>query len=161
MKKSVSDLKKKKTKVLTKKVSKTKKTFKDPFLRELNQKKMKKTDPSPTPAILPTNSIKEEDLITSRTATNKANIHRLLPKTRLQLPTHALRSARTFAQCPSMSVVSHESSTPQHRQLPVICSRGALNFHARRLGTGKRVDNQYRFGQIAKRSAGKRRIDQL
>lgn len=140
-----------------------KKTFKDPFLRELTQKKVKKTDSSssPTPAILPINSIKEEDSITSRTAANKANINRLLPKTRLQLPTHALRSARTFAQCPSMSVVSHEPATTQHRQLPVVCSRGALNFHARRLGTGKRVDNQYRLGQIEKRTAGKRPIDQL
>lgn len=158
MKKSIDD-KKKKKKVLTKKISKKKKLFKDPFLRELNQKKVKKTESSP--AILPTNPVKEDDLVTSRTATNKAQIKRLLPKTRLQLPTHALRSARTFAQCPSMSVVSNEQTNTQHRQLPVICSRAALNFHARRLGTAKRVDNEYRLGQNSKRIAGKIKIDKL
>lgn len=158
MKKSINDNKKKK-KVLTKKISKKKKSFKDPFLRDLKQKKVKKTEPSP--AILPTNLIKEDDVIKSRTATNKAQIKRLLPKTRLQLPTHALRSARTFAQCPSMSVVSNEQTTAQHRQLPVVCSRGALNFHARRLGTAQRVDNEYRLGQNSKRIAGKIKIDKL
>lgn len=157
MKKSASEPKKKK-KILTKKISKKKKTFKDPFLRDLSAKKVKKSE---SPVILPINSIKEEETITSRTAANKAHIRRLLPKTRLQLPTHALRSARTFAQCPSMSVVSHEPSTTEHRQLPVVCSRGALNFHARRLGTGKRVDNEYRLGQVNKRIAGKRPIDPL
>src|ERR1700735_1146143 len=100
MKKPIHDNKNKK-KVLTKKISKKKKLSKDPFLREVNQKKIKKTEP--TPPILPTNIIKEDDVVNSRTATNKAHIARLLPKTRLQLPTHALRSARTFAQCPSMS----------------------------------------------------------
>ena len=161
MKKSAAEPMKKK-KVLTKKISKKKKTFKDPFLRDLSQKKAKKSESSSTPFILPpTDSIKEDDPIISRTAANKAHIRRLLPKTRLQLPTHALRSARTFAQCPSMSVVSHEPSTTQHRQLPVVCSRGALNFHARRLGTGKRVDNQYRLGQIDKRISGKRPINPL
>lgn len=148
-----------KKKVLTKKISKKKKLFKDPFLRELDQKKVKKNDPSPP--ILPTNVIKEDDIITSRTASNKAQIARLLPKTRLQLPTHALRSARTFAQCPSMSVVSNEQINPQHRQLPVVCSRSALNFHTRRLGTVKRVDNNYRLGQHEKRIAGKIKIDKL
>lgn len=155
MKKSVQGGEKKR-KVLTKK---KKKLFKDPFLRELNQKKVKKTDP--TPATLPTNTINEDDAIQSRTASNKAHITRLLPKTRLQLPTHALRSARTFAQCPSMSVVSNEQSNTQHRQLPVVCSRAALNFHARRLGSGKRVDNTYRLGQNSKRLAGKFSIDKL
>ena len=120
---------------------------------------MKKNDP--TPPILPTNVIKEDDIITSRTASHKAQIARLLPKTRLQLPTHALRSARTFDQCPSMSVVSNEQINPQHRQLPVVCSRGALNFHARRLGTAERVDNLYRLGQVQKRNAGKMKIDKL
>jgi hypothetical protein len=158
MKKSIHNDKNKR-KILTKKISKKKKLFKDPFLRELNQKKVKKNDPTPSP--LPTNTIKDDDVIHSRTAANKANITRLLPKTRLQLPTHALRSARTFAQCPSMSVVSNEQINTQHRQLPVICSRGALNFHARRLGTEKRVDNTYRLGQIEKRMAGKIPIDKL
>jgi hypothetical protein len=158
MKKSIHNDKNKR-KVLTKKISKKKKLFKDPFLRELNQKKVKKNDPTPSP--LPTNTIKDDDVIHSRTAANKANITRLLPKTRLQLPTHALRSARTFAQCPSMSVVSNEQINTQHRQLPVICSRGALNFHARRLGTEKRVDNAYRLGQVEKRMAGKIPIDKL
>lgn len=157
MKKSVHDHKKKK--VLTKRISKKKKLFKDPFLRELNQNKEKKSNPST--AVLPTNPIKEEESIASRTAANKAQIKRLLPKTRLQLPTHVLRSARTFAHCPSMSVVSNEPIAAQLRQLPVVCSRGALNFHARRLGTGKRVDNQYRLGQIEKRIAGKSPIDRL
>jgi len=158
MKKPIYDNKKTK-KVLTKKISKKKKPFKDPFLRELNQKKVKKNEPSPP--ILPTNIIKEDDVINSRTAINKIHIARLLPKTRLQLPTHALRSARTFAQCPSMSVVSNGQINTQHRQLPVVCSRGALNFYARRLGTGKRVDNEYRLGQIEKRIAGKIKIDKL
>jgi hypothetical protein len=158
MKKLINDNKKKK-KVLTKKISKKNKLFKDPFLRELNQKKVKKNEPSPS--ILPTAIIKEDDVVNSRTATNKAHIARLLPKTRLHLPTHTLRSARTFAQCPSMSVVSNEQINTQHRQLPVICSRGALNFHARRLGTAKRVDNDYRLGQISKRIAGKMKIDKL
>ncbi|CAF0925930.1 unnamed protein product [Adineta steineri] len=158
MKQSFND-KRKKKKVLTKKVSKKKKLFKDPFLRELNQKKVKTQEP--INPILPTNITKEDDIISSRTASNKANIARLLPKTRLQLPTHALRSARTFAQCPSMSVVSNEQIPTQHRQLPVVCSRGALNFHARRLGTAKRVDNEYRLGQIQKRNAGKIKIDKL
>lgn len=160
MKKSAAEPMKKK-KVLTKKISKKKKTFKDPFLRDLTEKKMKKSESSSIPIILPNNSTKDDDPIISRTAANKAHIRRLLPKTRLQLPTHALRSARTFAQCPSMSVVSHEPSTTEHRQLPVVCSRGALNFHARRLGTGKRVDNQYRLGQINKRISGKRPVDPL
>jgi hypothetical protein len=155
MKQSIDDNKKKR-KVLTKKISKKKKLSKDPFLRELNQKKIKKNEP--TFSIPPTNIIKEDDGIKSRTATNKAHIARLLPKTRLQLPTHTLRSARTFVQCPSMSVVSNEQI---HRQLPVVCSRGALNFHARRLGTGKRVDNEYRLGQIDKRIAGKMKFEQL
>ncbi len=154
MKKSTDDNKKKR-KVLTKK----KKLSKDPFLRELNQKKIKKTEPSIP--ILPTTTIKQNDVVYSRTAANKANINRLLPKTRLQLPTHVLRSARTFAQCPSMSVVSNEQINTQHRQLPVVCSRGALNFHARRLGTVKRVDNNYRLGQHEKRIAGKIKIDKL
>jgi hypothetical protein len=158
MKQTIFDNKKKK-KVLTKKISKKKKLFKDPFLRELDQKKVKKNEP--TPPILPTNLVKENDTIYSRTASNKAHIARLLPKTRLQLPTHALRSARTFAQCPSMSVVSNEQINIQHRQLPVVCSRGALNFHARRLGSAKRVDNEYRLGQINKRVAGKMKIDKL
>ena len=99
--------------------------------------------------------------MTSRTQANKTQIARLLPKTRLQLPTHALRSARTFAQCPSMSVVSHETLPDEHRQLPVVCSRAAMNFHARRLGTNKRVDNEYRLGQINKRHAGKMIIEKL
>ena len=160
MKKTQADTKiKQKKKVLTKKISKKKKLFKDPFLRELKQKPGKKT--AAIPPVLPTNVIKEDDVISSRTASNKSNIARLLPKTRLQLPTHALRSARTFAQCPSMSVVSNEPITTQHRQLPVICSRGALNFHARRLGTAKRVDNEYRLGQVHKRNAGKMKIDAL
>ncbi|UJR21195.1 hypothetical protein I4U23_024293 [Adineta vaga] len=157
MKQAMHDIKKKK--VLTKKISKKTKVFKDPFLRELNQKKVNKSQP--TPPVLPTNVVKEDDIVNSRTASNKSSIARLLPKTRLQLPTHALRSARTFAQCPSMSVVSNESITTQHRQLPVVCSRGALNFHARRLGTGKRIDNEYRLGQSQKRNAGKMKIDKL
>lgn len=158
MKPAIND-KKNKKKVLTKKVSKKKKLFKDPFLRELGDKKSMKMEPK-TPA-LPTNTNKEEDKIYSRTSANKANITRLLPKTRLQLPTHSLRSARTFTQCPSMSVVSSEGVDTQHRQLPVICSRAALNFHARRLGTSKRIDNEYRLGQVKKRIAGKMKIDQL
>jgi hypothetical protein len=160
MKQAVHNTKTKK-KVLTKKISKKTKSSKDPFLRELNQKKVKKNEPSSTPLILPGNLIKNDDVINSRTASNKAHIARLLPKTRLQLPTHALRSARTFAQCPSMSVVSNELVNPQHRQLPVVCSRAALNFHARRLGTARRVDNQYRLGQIEKRNAGKMKVDKL
>ena len=160
MKKTQADTKiKQKKKVRTKKIAKKKKLVKDPYLRELNQKPGKKT--ASIPPVLPTNVIKEDDVISSRTASNKSNIARLLPKTRLQLPTHALRSARTFAQCPSMSVVSNEPITTQHRQLPVICSRGALNFHARRLGTAKRVDNEYRLGQVHKRNAGKMKIDAL
>lgn len=103
----------------------------------------------------------DEDRFVSRTASNKAQIARLLPKTRLQLPSHALRSARTFAQCPSVSVVSNESTDPEHRQLPVVCSRSALNFHARRLGDVQRVENSYRLGQQEKRSAGKMKIDRL
>ncbi|CAF0974596.1 unnamed protein product [Rotaria sp. Silwood1] len=158
MKQVIND-KKKKKKILTKKLSKKKKVFKDPFLRELNQKKITKIEPKLP--ILSTNTIKEDDKIYSRTTANKAHIARLLPKTRLQLPTHALRSARTFAQCPSMSVVSNEEVNTEHHQLPVICSRGALNFHARRLGTTKRVDNEYRLGQNKKRVAGKMKIDQL
>ncbi|CAF1505466.1 unnamed protein product [Rotaria sordida] len=158
MKQVIND-KKKKKKILTKKSSKKKKLFQDPFLRELNQKKSTKNELKLP--ILPTNSIKEDDKIYSRTTANKIHIARLLPKTRLQLPTHTLRSARTFTQCPSMSVVSNEETNTQHRQLPVICSRGALNFHARRLGTVKRVDNEYRLGQNKKRTAGKIKIDQL
>lgn len=158
MKPGVRDQKKKK-KVLTKKSSKKKKLFKDPFLREINQKKVTKNEPQLP--VLPTNSVKEDEKIYSRTSANKANITRLLPKTRLQLPTHALRSARTFAQCPSMSVVSNEETDTQHHQLPVICSRAALNFHARRLGAGKRTDNDYRLGQVKKRVAGKIKIDPL
>jgi hypothetical protein len=158
MKKSINDVKKKR-KVFTKKTSKKKKLFKDPFLRELTQQKVKKNDS--TSSLLLTNTIKDDDIIHSRTAANKAHITRLLPKTRLQLPTHALRSARTFAQCPSMSVVSNEQINTQHQQLPVVCSRGALNFYARRLGTGKRVDNVYRVGQNEKRIAGKIPIDKL
>lgn len=151
---------KKKKKVLTKKVAKKKKKLsKDPFLRELTQQKVKRSEPAAP--VLPTSAVKEEDAVHSRTAANKANIARLLPKTRLQLPTHALRSARTFNQCPSMSVVSNEPTTTQHRQLPVVCSRGALNFHAKRLGSGKRVDNEYRLGQVQKRNAGKMKIDAL
>ena len=138
---------------------KKKKIFKDPFLRELKQNKTKKIELSFP--MISTNIIKQDDKIDSRTATNKTHIARLLPKTRLQLPTHALRSARTFAQCPSMSVVNNESITAQHRQLPVICSRTALNFHARRLGKGKRVDNDYRLGQINKRIAGRLKMDKL
>jgi len=159
MKKSTDDNKTKR-KVLTKKISKKKKLSKDPFLRELNQKKVKKTEPS-IPILPTTTTIKQNDIVYSRTAANKANIKRLLPKTRLQLPTHVLRSARTFAQCPSMSVVSNEQINTQHRQLPVVCSRGALNFYARRLGTVKRVDNNYRLGQHEKRIAGKIKIDKL
>ncbi|CAF1590635.1 unnamed protein product [Rotaria magnacalcarata] len=158
MKRAINDRKTKK-KVLTKKISKKKKLFKDPFLRELDQKKVTKTE-SKLP-ILPTHTTKEDDKIYARTAANKANVARLLPKTRLQLPTHALRSARTFAQCPSVSVVSNEEADTQHHQLPVVCSRGALNFHARRLGTSQRVDNEYRLGQVKKRVAGKIKIDQL
>jgi hypothetical protein len=60
-----------------------------------------------------------------------------------------------------MSVVSNEQINTQNQQLPVVCSRGALNFHARRLGTGKRVDNVYRVGQNEKRIAGKIPIDKL
>jgi len=157
--KKLTDDNNKKKKVLTKKISKKKKLSKDPFLRELNQKKVKKTEPSIP--ILPTTIIKQDDKVYSRTAANKINIARLLPKTRLQLPTHALRSARTFAQCPSMSVVSNEQIDTQHRQLPVVCSRSALNFHTRRLGTVKRVDNNYRLGQHEKRIAGKIKIDKL
>ncbi|CAF4552668.1 unnamed protein product, partial [Rotaria magnacalcarata] len=63
--------------------------------------------------------------------------------------------------CPSVSVVSNEEADTQHHQLPVVCSRGALNFHARRLGTSQRVDNEYRLGQVKKRVAGKIKIDQL
>lgn len=157
--KQVINEKKKKKKVLTKKISKKKKQFKDPFLRELNQKKPTKNEPKVP--VVTANTIKNEDKIHSRTTANKTHIARLLPKTRLQLPTHSLRSARTFAQCPSMSVVNNEDKNSQHHQLPVICSRGALNFHARRLGTVKRVDNEYRLGQIDKRIAGKVKIDPL
>ena len=157
MKQAVDD-KIKKKKVLTKRVAKQKKTFKDPFLRELNEPKVKRSPPASLPLPkLP----KEDEAITSRTAANKAHIARLMPKTRLQLPTHTLRSARTFTQCPSVSVVSNEQGDTQHRQLPVVCSRAALNFHARRLGTGKRVDNEYRRGQRDKRLAGKMKVDRL
>ena len=147
-----------KKKVLTKRVTKKKKVFKDPFLRELDQPKVKKAQPSATPA--PT-AVKPDDTFQSRTAANKARVKRLLPKTRLQLPSHTLRSARTFAQCPSMSVMTNEPVDNQQRQLPTVCSRGALNFHARRLGTSKRVDNEYRIGQDAKRIAGRMKIDVL
>ena len=147
-----------KKKVLTKRLVKKKKVFKDPFLRELNEPKAKKTvKPIATARV----KKDEDEAIVSRTATNKAKINRLLPKTRLQLPTHALRSARTFAQCPSVSVVSNEQTDIQHRQLPVVCSRAALNFHARRLGDAQRVDNDYRLGQQNKRSAGKMKVDRL
>lgn len=157
MKQAMND-KIKKRKVLTKRVPKQKKTFKDPFLRELNEPKVKRS----APAALPLPKLpKEDEAILSRTAENKKHIARLMPKTRLQLPTHTLRSARTFAQCPSVSVVSNEQGDTQHRQLPVVCSRAALNFHARRLGTGKRVDNDYRRGQRDKRMAGKMKIDRL
>ena len=159
MKSSIKEQATKKKKVLTKRQSKKKKIFKDPFLRELAEPKTKKSPSIP----IETNQMKkdEDDKIVSRTASNKANIARLLPKTRLQLPTHALRSARTFAQCPSVSVVSNEPVDVEHRQLPVVCSRSALNFHARRLGNSQRVDNQYRLGQQNKRLAGKMKIDDL
>lgn len=154
MKSSIKEPTKKK-KVLTKRLTKKKKVFKDPFLRELNEPKAKKT--------IATEKVKkdEDETIVSRTASNKANIARLLPKTRLQLPTHALRSARTFAQCPSVSVVSNKPVDVQQRQLPVVCSRAALNFHARRLGNAQRVDNVYRVGQKNKRFAAKMKIDRL
>ena len=147
-----------KKKVLTKRITKKKKVFKDPFLRELDQPKVKKVQPLATPA---PNPVKTDETFQSRTAANKVRVQRLLPKTRLQLPSHTLRSARTFAQCPSMSVMTNESVDNQKRQLPTVCSRGALNFHARRLGTSKRVDNEYRIGQNAKRMAGRMKIDVL
>lgn len=154
MKSSVKEPTKKK-KVLTKRLIKKKKVFKDPFLRELDEPKAKK--PIATAKV----NKDEDEAIVSRTASNKANISRLLPKTRLQLPTHTLRSARTFAQCPSVSVVSSKPIDVQQRQLPVVCSRAALNFHARRLGNAQRVDNVYLVGQKNKRSAGKMQIDHL
>ena len=138
--------------------SKKKKSFKDPFLRELNESKSNKKTIIPS---IPTKVVKDDETLTSRTAANKANIRRLLPKSRLQLPTHVLRSARTFAQCPSMSVVSNEENDGKFRQLPVICSRAALKFHSKRLGSGQRVDNDYRLGQQAKRRAAKMKIEPL
>ena len=149
-----------KKKILTKRLPKKKKVFKDPFLRELNEPKAKKS-PSISSSTTKSKVIKDDDVIISRTASNKSHIKRLLPKTRLQLPSHTLRSARTFAHIPSVSVVSHENTDVQHRQLPVVCSRAALNFHGRRLGDGTRTDNDYRLGQRDKRRAGRMKIDHL
>lgn len=132
---------------------KKKKIFKDPVLREIDE-----TKKLPRVRAVQRKPEEAEETFVSRSASNKSKIKRLMPKTRLELPTAALRSARTLAQCPSMSVVSNQQTD---RHFPVVCSRSALNFHEKRFGSVKRVDNEFRLGQIEKRRATKLRIDPL